>query len=391
MLRPSPKDCASDLLLETLRLCPTRSAAELRQAWRETRTDGLPQLVAFEGCSLWLYRRLQELGVVADVDAAFAAWLAQSARRITAHNLAVGTQRDVVVSILNDLGCPHVLLKGAAGELVSDVYPYADARAIGDVDVLLPSDLASATWQRLRSAGFDPAPDAEQKYASHYHLAPLSNGRRVSVELHTSTSKALAPAEAWRRITADAHVVERATGITRVPAPTERLWHALGHALVGSSSYGFRLRFLLDAAVVSTSGRHVDWRAVASRLDAGELPDATAARRWLGAAAWLAGTPCPAEVTRGIAAFDLTRALRWRLQVFRRSERLHLVAEQGLWATDAGARARRLLINEGTRSALGWPLTPARRASGALVRSGRWAAAAVARLCFWGWRAARRT
>ena len=52
------------LLLTTLRLggAPRESAA-LRQAW-ETRADhpGLAGLIDFEGCALWLRRRLRQIG-----------------------------------------------------------------------------------------------------------------------------------------------------------------------------------------------------------------------------------------------------------------------------------------------------------------------------------------
>ena len=82
---------------------------------------------------------------------------------------------------------------------------------------------------------------------------------------------------------------ERRDGATKVAGATELLWHALAHAVVESSSYAFRLRCLLDAAAVWTSDQEVDWTAITSRIDSGELPDSNMARQWLGAAAWLAG------------------------------------------------------------------------------------------------------
>jgi len=50
------------------------------------------------------------------------------------------------------------------------------------------------------------------------------------------------------------------------------------------------------------------------------------------------------------------------------------------------ARARRLLVDEGTRAMLGLPLTPPLPGSGPLRRTGRRAAAGAARLCFRSWR-----
>ncbi|TME93158.1 MAG: nucleotidyltransferase family protein [Chloroflexi bacterium] len=377
---------ASDLLLETLRLRPVQSSAGLRQAWRDVRTDGLAQLVAFEGCSLWLHRRLKELDALQCVHAPFAAWLRQSARRIAAQNLAVDAQRDAVVGILNDLDCAHVLLKGAARRLVTDLYPYADARAVGDVDVLVPEHLAPAAWKGLESAGFSTVPGAERRYAAHHHLAPLSNERRVNVEVHTSTSTVVPPREAWRRMNGSGCTINCGNGATRVAGATELLWHALAHALVESWSYAFRLRFLLDAAAVLASDQDVDWTAIASRVESGELPDTIMARRWLGAAAGIAAAPCPRRLTDDVPAFDLTSALRWRLDVFRLFGRGHHVAEPGLWTMAPLARARRLLVDEGTRAMLGLPLTPPLPGSGPLRRTGRRAAAGAARLCFRSWR-----
>jgi hypothetical protein len=278
-----------------------------------------------------------------------------------------------------------VLLKGAARRLVRDVYPYADARRVDDVDVLVHPDLASATWTRLHDAGFVAAHGAERRYALHHHLAPLSNERGVNVELHTSTSTTIPAHQAWERMNAGAVVVRRPGGATRVPAATELLWHALVHALF-ERSYGLRLRFFLDAAVIWASDRDIDWTAIGARLESDEVPDATLARQWLGAAAWLAGRTCPVRVMGGAPAFDLARALRWRLNVFHLFTGTRLGAEQGLWGMDPVARARRLLIDEGTRTTLGLPSTPVLPGGSPASSAARRAAAGAARLCFRSWR-----
>jgi hypothetical protein len=175
-----------------------------------------------------------------------------------------------------------------------------------------------------------------------------------------------------------------------VSTATELFWHALAHALV-EPSYGFRLRFFLDAAVVLASGQALNWKEIAARLESAELPDATVAKRWLGAAAWLAGPPGgPAHLLGDVPAFDLTAALRWRLDVFRLLVGERFGAENGLWGMDLVARARRLFIDAGTRATLGLPLTPARPGSGLLRRAGRRTVVGAARLCFRAWRMLRR-
>lgn len=361
---------ASDLLLDTLRLQPSRSAAELRRAWSLARPDGLAPLVAFEGCSLWLYRRLTDLDTFDDVDPTFAGWLARSARRIAARNLLVDAQRDAVVDLLNERECPHVLLKGAARRLLTDLYPYADARPTGDVDVLLPEHRALAVWSGLREKGFAPvAPEA--RYAAHHHLTPLSDHRGIPVELHTSTSRTLPAPEAWTRMTTDAHLVVRDGRTTTVSGATELLWHALVHAL-NEPTTAFNLRLLLDAAVIGAGRQDVDWARVAARLASGEVSDPGLARRWLGTAAWLAGRALPPQVIGTEAPFELHRVLRWRLSVCR-----VLAPGPELRSRAPAGRLRRLLLDEGTRASLGLSI--------AAASATRWAAAGAARLCFRTW------
>src|SRR2546430_17586571 len=127
-----------DLLVETIRLRREVDVAALRRRWTALDPAGVPALVEYEGCVLWLYHRLRDLGLLDAVPAALAEWLATRARRLAAPNLRVHAQRAALVRILNEFHVPHVLLKGAARRLVADRFPYAGARVTGDVDVLVP-------------------------------------------------------------------------------------------------------------------------------------------------------------------------------------------------------------------------------------------------------------
>jgi len=193
---PSAPGEAADLLLETLRLQGDVDMARLGSRWAALCPVGLAALAEYEGCVLWLHRRLRDLGLLELVPAGFARWLSARAHRLAAINLLVDAQRNDLVRILHEWHVPHVLLKGAARRLVSDVYPYADARRTTDVDVLLPEEVARPTWLRLQTAGFVAAPDPQGTYRSHFHLPPLRNGRAATVELHTSTSTFLPAARA---------------------------------------------------------------------------------------------------------------------------------------------------------------------------------------------------
>ena len=268
----------ADLLLTTLRLRGDCDVAGLRRRWADLDPAGLAALAEYEGSVLWLHRRLRELGLVDVVPATLAEWLSTRARRLAARNLLVDAQRDDLVAILNDLRVPHVLIKGVARRLVADRYPYADARATSDVDVLVPEQLALSSWEQLLKAGFTATSGRTASYDGHFHLPPLINGRAVNIEIHTSTSNCLPAAIAWRRFERSAQLAACQGGPTRVPAATELLWHAITHAPL-PDPLAFRLRFLQDAEVSWAAGAEIDWSEIASRFSSDELPDRALARR----------------------------------------------------------------------------------------------------------------
>jgi Uncharacterised nucleotidyltransferase len=239
---------------------------------------------------------------------------------------------------------PHVLLKGAARRFASDLFPYAGARATHDVDVLVPAARAQEAWDQLRRAGYEPATPNGRGHWEHFHLPALWDGQRVAVELHTSTSRAVAQAEAWRRATTGARPLERAGVRADVPAPTELLWHGLTHALRHRAD-AFRLRFLLDGAAMLATPVAFDWREIERRLGTAEIARPRAALAWLEAAAALAGRTLPPPLaSRGGAALgDLAAALERRLAV------LNVVALRGWpgtllcwWSTRRGTRRAQL-------------------------------------------------
>ena len=377
-----------DLLLTTLRLRGDIDVPALSRRWTALNPAGVAALVEYEGCALWLYRRLKDLCLFDAVPAALGECLSTQARHLAAHNLRVDAQRDDLVRILNEFRVPHVLLKGAAQRLVADRYPYADARVTSDVDVLLPQDLALPTWERLRGAGFQTASGTRDRYDGHFHLPPLRNGRAVTVELHVSISNRVESGLAWQRFDSTAQVARCGGGPTRVPGPTELLWHAITHAPL-LHPYSFRMRFLQDAAVVWGASAGIDWREIAARLASPELPQLDLARRWLGTAVRLCGVPNSESPLGGLPTFDLSRALCWRLTVFRLFEAAGQRAARPVWGPHAVSRARRLLIDEATRAEVDLPLRQPRGAA-SLHRAARRVAAGAARLCYLGWRLPQR-
>ena len=133
----------------------------------------------------------------------------------------------------------------------------------------------------------------------------------------------------------------------------------------------------------------IDWDDIASRLDSHEIENVSVARQWLGAAQWLSGG-IGGEPHLGISStFDLSRALRWRLSVFRlfaggigRGGEVRHRARSARWG--------RLLIDEGVRVDVGLPWISPVANVGPTLRAGRRAAAIAAQLCYLSWRVSAR-
>src|SRR2546430_2589915 len=82
-----------ELLVETLTLGRAEAGtdpARLAADWATVSPRGLDRLVMFEGCALWLWRRLRELGAATAPPAAFADWLPPQTPRPGGGQLAGG-------------------------------------------------------------------------------------------------------------------------------------------------------------------------------------------------------------------------------------------------------------------------------------------------------------
>ncbi len=359
-----------DALLDVLQLGP-REVPPDPDPWRSA-PPALLDLLAAEGATAWCWRRLRSAGLAAAVPPAIAQGLHAAAQREQARNLLVDEAAEAAIAALDAIGLPLVLLKGTARRAALDRYPYGDARATHDVDLLLPSDAAARAFEHLRRAGYTFATDPSLTPDGHHHRPPLVGPHRVAVELHDSTGRAVPPQEAWRRATSGGESLTWRGLAVWIPGPTELLWHATAHA-VHDGTAGFRLRHLLGAATVCARDRAPDWETIAARLSGPEAGDGRLARAWLGAAARLGGSAPPDEVGAGVPPFDTARALAWRLRVMHHAGRSR-------WAT--------ALDEEGTRALLDLPRRSAVAGTASAIRLRRRLAAAAARAAFRIWSAA---
>ena len=305
------------LLFDTLRFHGAPPSERLAAAWVSADIHGLPQLVALEGCAIWVYRRLRQVGALEQMDRDLADWLALQVTDETARNLLIDAEADALAEVLRRIGVPAVFMKGVARRLLADRLPLADARSTHDVDLIVPAERAWEVWHELRRLGYGRTKLTKPRRPEHHHLPALMGERRVGVEIHTTHAQGILPAESWRRLHTDASEVVRGGRHFNVPSATELFWNGTAHAL-RIPDFAFILGRLLDTAVVWASGTPLDWGEIIYRLDAKEIVDTSAAASWLRAAADLAGVIPPPELERRLLVYDLPRALELRLAILRR-------------------------------------------------------------------------
>jgi hypothetical protein len=364
------------LLLDTLRLRGGPDAESLRARWARVPTKGLRALAEYEGVALWLHRRLQEIGALP--PASFREKLRRAALLNGADNARIDAQALSVLSRLEGAGFRCALIKGQARRAAVAHYPYADARPLSDVDLLVPEAEADGAWNLLCATGFRRIYEDTVAWKADHHRPTIIDDSEVSVELHTTTGDGVPAAEAWRRATQDADTVEWQGRYVHVPNATELLWQALSHA-VSDGTRGFRLRTFHSMAVVLASQAEIDWAVVAERIVTNEIRGAdreSAAyhehvREILGIAAGLAGVRLPAGLAPRVVP-DLTRLLLWRARVL---------------SSKQGESVRDRLLEEALRVEAHLPLTPATPGYGFLRGFRRRGASAVARVAYYAWRA----
>lgn len=287
--------------------------------WADTDVVGLRELLEFEGASVWFYRRLQK-GLVVVPDSVRAA-LRESVHRTSVLNMRIDAQTVAVTTLLDSARIPWSLLKGQARRAAVSLYPFADARGVSDVDLLVPENRADEAWQLLYNRGFRRVIEGPVDWTADHHRPTLIDAANVAVELHTTTSMTVPPAEAWRRATENSNAVEWSGLSTHVPNATELVWQAVSHG-AADGHYGCVLKGFLSVACVLAESPSIDWVLIQERIEAKETVDnetdeqidAERVREYLGVCASLAGYELPARV-RPQHLIDLVPLLVWRSRV----------------------------------------------------------------------------
>ena len=309
MRSPAPlKADAVGLLLRTLRLATTRADGDaLRDGWGLADHRGLDNLIDFEGCALWLSRRLRQ------IRANLGDRVTQLAHDLAARNLLVDAETETTLGHLAALDVPCILLKGAARRALAHELPFADARPTFDLDILVPAAAAPDVWHALRREGYLLVHPGRKPRPEHHHLPGLLGPVGVAVEIHTSVAPGISPEVSWERLRPTARRIHRFGVAIMVPSPTELLWDGMMHAVRGGAR-GFRLYQFLAASciVASGGGAEAALQQIRARLAPTSAPPVALTSAWLAAATWLGG------VGEDDPPAGLQRALQWRLTVARR-------------------------------------------------------------------------
>lgn len=367
-------------MLDTLRL-GDEPDADLAARWRRVDFRSLPDLIAYEGASIWLVRRLRAGGILDALPPEVGARLRQQSIEDTALRMEVEVEAADALTLLNRARIPVILIKGVARCALAARYPFLDARRTTDVDLLAPLEQIHDAELALRADGYVPVPPKPGPPRRHHHLPPLHKGR-ITVELHESVSTRVPSNVAWQRANDGSELVHWAGLTVRLPSATEHAWNALAHAMEDDVA-GFRLYRFLELAALVSSNAPIDWTTLAARSVTPEVFDADAGVRdqrgvafnWIAAALELV-PPGRRGIGLDIPKFDLRELLEWRLAVLRGRPRL------------GRAFTGRLLV-EGARSMVGMPLEPSPPTASGWGRVRRRVAANVSRATLQGWRATR--
>jgi hypothetical protein len=213
-----------------------------------------------------------------------------------------------IADLISEMSCRVLALKGAARLLVGEA---AGARTLSDIDLLVEGRdvdaLHAALQARLGYVADEPGTPAR-------HLPSLRRANGLPVEIHRRLSDRGSALDA--RVWAGARRIPLGRGAIEVSDPTAMILHALDHAVVVHRTARFRLRDVIDVAILGSDA--VAWDEIDRYVRA--QPDRRAFEVLLDAACTVPSSRPPAR--RLASAANGRRA--WR--TIRRVGRARLLA-----------------------------------------------------------------
>jgi hypothetical protein len=194
-------------------------------------------------------------------------------------------------------GIPTMVLKGAA--VMTTHYRDVGARAMVDIDVLVPPEAAQRALDALRGDGWSPRVRIDPgRVLRSFHAMPLTDPAGAEIDLHwRALPESLRDDDFW----SGAVPVTVGRADTLAPGATEQLLHTCAHGLRVHSA---PLRWIADAAVILKTAE-IDWR----RLIAGVAERRIALKTAMSLAtlADVVETPIPPWVISELRAIPVSR------------------------------------------------------------------------------------
>jgi hypothetical protein len=204
------------------------------------------RVLALEGCAAWLDGpRRRAPGSAAALGAAEA--LARAAAGDALCNAIAAIQQVTEIAAVAAAVDVRLLALKGIGRLLAGEPP--GARAMSDIDLLVAHRDAVRLHRALQSElGYAP----EEPGTPGRHLPGLTRSRSLPVEIHRQLSEH--PSAIDERIWAGARRIALGRATIEIPDSTALLMHALDHALVVHRTARYRLRDVIDVAILASHG-----------------------------------------------------------------------------------------------------------------------------------------
>jgi hypothetical protein len=275
-------------------------------AWREwrARVDVEDLDNASQRLLPLLFRNLGRLGVAHPDLARYRSVY----RKVWYRNQMLRAELARVLRMLADAGVPTLVLKGAA--MIALYYGDVGARAMDDVDVLVPPARARDAIESLLAAGWSTSfPTVTSRVLLTHSMLFERGGYDLDLHWHVMEECCLPEADvaSWR----DAVAVDFGGADSLALSPGDQLLHAIVHGVRWEPSPP--IRWVADAAtVIARAGTRIDWPAVA---DAAVQRGVTLPLlHGLSYLRRLLGSPVPARVLDRLASEPIPR---WQVAEFR--------------------------------------------------------------------------
>jgi len=257
--------------------------------------ESISELSKLHGVTSFLFYRTRSLGIKLP-EQIEKEWLGYYLYQIAEEKKA-RSQIKELKEILGPEGIPFILLKGASAML--RLYPEPGLRTLGDLDILIPADKASAFKRIMRTKGFKPlatltSSEDEDLQQFECHLDPLCKEDALMIEAHVNIlggkgNYSIALPEIWQ----DKEKINFNGIATNHLSKEHFLIHIFLHWIKDFSFRGFaEAKGFIDALCALKTWR-VDWsrfRDVARRWEVEKevMPLIAAMNHY-----WQAGDPSP--------------------------------------------------------------------------------------------------